>query len=51
MSETPSSDKPVKECLVCKTTSQNRVLISAEYEDRPVWVCVGCLPMLIHGAH
>ena len=42
---------PAKECVVCKVTSESRVLLSAEYQSQPVWVCVRCLPQLIHGAH
>jgi len=40
-----------KACVVCKVTSDSRILLSAEYQLQPVWVCVRCLPQLIHGAH
>lgn len=40
-----------KKCLVCQATSQERILLSAVEKNRMVWVCVRCLPMLIHGAH
>ncbi len=40
-----------KKCMVCKSGSEEKVLLNGVYQDKPVWVCVHCLPMLIHGAH
>ena len=40
-----------KSCTVCGIKSENRVLLRGEHQDKRVWVCVQCLPMLIHGAH
>ena len=38
-------------CMVCKITSAERVLLQAEDKGKPEWVCVRCLPILIHGGH
>jgi hypothetical protein len=38
-----------KKCLVCKATSADRVLLQAEEKGKSAWVCVRCLPVLIHG--
>lgn len=38
-------------CMVCGTSSDQRVVLRGEHEGREAWVCVGCLPMLIHGRH
>jgi len=40
-----------KQCLVCKATSDKKVLLCGEQNGKEVWVCTRCLPMLIHGAH
>ncbi len=49
----PESQKPKepKACMVCHTTSDERVVLGGEYKGQPAWVCVRCLPMLIHGEH
>lgn len=39
------------ECMVCHSDSQVRPLIPLVNKGEQEWVCVGCLPMLIHGAH
>ncbi len=39
------------ECIVCHCDSQERPLIPLLSKGENQWVCVGCLPMLIHGAH
>ncbi|MEW6034529.1 MAG: hypothetical protein AB1603_06720 [Chloroflexota bacterium] len=41
----------VKRCIVCKGTSEGRVLLCAVEDEREVWVCTRCLPRLIHGPH
>ncbi len=38
-------------CLNCGTTSDQAVLLKCENKGKPEWVCVRCLPVLIHGAH
>lgn len=37
------------QCILCGRTSEERVLLQAEEKGRTVWVCVRCLPTLIHG--
>ena len=51
MAEEKQAVRDEKRCLVCQATSQERILLSAVQQDRIVWVCVRCLPTLIHGAH
>ncbi|MBI4285733.1 MAG: hypothetical protein HY670_07520 [Chloroflexi bacterium] len=46
--DTPGGEK---KCLICQKTSQERVLLHGLEEGREIWVCVRCLPVLIHGAH
>ncbi len=36
-------------CMVCKATSAEKILLQAEDKGKRTWVCVKCLPMLIHG--
>lgn len=38
-------------CLLCDATSDKVVLLSCEKNGEQKWVCVRCLPILIHGAH
>lgn len=38
-------------CMECGATSNQKVLLSCVKEDSQAWVCVHCLPILIHGAH
>lgn len=45
------SEESTPKCLECGTTSGQRVLVSCLDQDEQKWVCVGCLPILIHGAH
>ena len=40
-----------KKCVVCKCTGEGKVLLSGVQDEKQVWVCTRCLPMLIHGAH
>ncbi len=37
------------ECFACGATSEDRVLLQAEEQGQEKWVCVRCLPPLIHG--
>ncbi len=45
----PSNEE--KSCTVCGIKSEERILLCGVYQDKRVWVCVQCLPMLIHGGH
>jgi hypothetical protein len=45
MEETAKS----RECFVCQGTSEDRVLVPCEDRGEDKWVCVRCLPPLIHG--
>ncbi|MBI4321830.1 MAG: hypothetical protein HY675_25330 [Chloroflexi bacterium] len=38
------------QCMRCGATSDQRVLLSGELKGDIVWICVTCLPYLIHGA-
>lgn len=51
MSEAKQPSNEEKSCVICGIKSQERMLLCGEYQDKNVWVCVGCLPQLIHGAH
>ncbi|MCL5266456.1 MAG: hypothetical protein M1343_14900 [Chloroflexi bacterium] len=44
------AEKQVHQCTRCGITSKDRVLLSAEFNGEERWVCVACLPYLIHGA-
>lgn len=46
--EQPKAD--VKRCIVCKSTSEGRTLLCGVQNEKEVWVCTRCLPILIHGA-
>ncbi len=37
-------------CAICGTNSFERVLLSGEQNGKSIWLCVRCLPALIHGA-
>lgn len=37
-------------CSVCGVTSDERVLINGENKNEQTWICVRCLPSIIHGA-
>ncbi|MBI2858183.1 MAG: hypothetical protein HYX90_03815 [Chloroflexi bacterium] len=47
--EQPAAE--AKKCMVCRSGSEGRVLLKGIQNDKEVWVCTRCLPMLIHGAH
>lgn len=38
-------------CQQCGARSDQRVLLPCVSHGKQGWVCVGCLPALIHGAH
>jgi len=39
------------QCFVCNATDTERVLLSCLHEGNQKYVCVRCLPVLIHGGH
>lgn len=41
--------KEKEPCFVCNITDDERVLLSCKHEGEDKWVCVRCLPRLIHG--
>lgn len=43
--------KAAAECMVCHCSSDERPLVSLVDKGQESWVCVGCLPVLIHGVH
>ena len=43
------SEKSVIECSKCGTTSENKPVLSFVFNGETHWVCVKCLPSLIHG--
>ena len=51
MAETVQRSSEEKCCVVCWVTSDERILICGEDHGKQVWVCVRCLPVLIHGGH
>ncbi len=44
------AEKGTHLCLRCGITSSDRALITVEFHGDESWICVGCLPFLIHGA-
>jgi len=50
MTEQNQSSAAENSCSVCGVTSKERILVSAEKEGGQVWICVRCLPAIIHGA-
>jgi hypothetical protein len=38
-------------CFVCGTTDKERVYLPCFHAGEEKFVCVRCLPILIHGAH
>jgi hypothetical protein len=36
-------------CFMCDNTSNEKVLVSIEKDGEADFVCVGCLPAVIHG--
>jgi len=39
-----------KVCFICEKTSHEKALVSIEKDGDSKFVCVWCLPTLIHGA-
>jgi hypothetical protein len=46
-----SDQSDAAKCQECGATSDQKVLLSCVKDNEQSWVCVHCLPMLIHGAH
>lgn len=38
-----------EKCFMCQTSEKETVLIYARKDGEFFWVCVRCLPVLIHG--
>ena len=36
-------------CFMCENTSEEKVLVNIEKDGEAKFVCVGCLPAIIHG--
>lgn len=51
MGEEMKAQEQATKCGLCGRTSDQVTLLRAEQKGQPMWVCVQCLPMLIHGAH
>ncbi len=51
MAETVQPSSEEKKCVVCEVRSDERILLCGEDHGNQVWVCVRCLPVLIHGGH
>ena len=51
MAETDQPTSEEKKCTICEVKSEERGLLRGESQDKKVWVCIGCLPSLIHSAH
>ncbi len=43
------SGKDKRQCFMCKISSDEAVLLACEDKREEKWVCVRCLPPLIHG--
>jgi len=44
-----AGDKKEERCAHCGISSDRRPLVSYLFKGEQRWVCVRCLPMLIHG--
>lgn len=38
-------------CLNCGVASDEVLLLSCSFKNEPLFVCIKCLPVLIHGSH
>lgn len=38
-------------CFLCNISDKDRVLLPCRHEGADKYVCVRCLPVLIHGGH
>ncbi len=48
-SKSPGKGDSGAKCMACGADSQSRPLLSALVKGEAKYVCVRCLPMLIHG--
>jgi hypothetical protein len=46
-----AKEKIYHQCARCGTTSKERPLLPTEMDGDNSWICVSCLPYLIHGGH
>lgn len=46
----PGKTEKAQVCLSCGVNSQRRTLLPCVVKGEEKWVCVRCLPMLIHGS-
>jgi hypothetical protein len=53
MAEKSNTEKRENACILCGSKSEEKVLLCAEQKGKTVWVCVECLPVLVHpkGGH
>jgi len=51
MADSAQPSAEAHKCAVCNAGSEDRVLLSGEQKGEPIYVCVRCLPVLIHGGH
>ncbi len=51
MADTSQPASAEHKCVACGANSEDRVLLSGEQKGEPMYVCVRCLPVLIHGGH
>ena len=51
MAEEKKTEGQTHQCEFCGNTSEQAPLLSVERKGQSVFVCVRCLPTLIHGAY
>jgi len=51
MPEDKEEKQSMHSCQECGMSSEERVLLVCERDGKTTYVCVRCLPMLIHGKH
>ena len=51
MTDKENTNTEEKSCTVCGIKSSERMLLHGEHQGKESWVCVRCLPALIHGGH
>jgi len=49
MADKPQTSSGEHACMICGAKSDKRVLIYAEKNGKPAWVCAPCMPVLVHG--
>jgi hypothetical protein len=38
-------------CLNCGVASNEVILLACKFKEESLYVCIKCLPVLIHGSH